>query len=75
MKESKDIFVGELKGRLDAVDKYLDNLNDRIVSHNEEISEIKQEQTGIKTKIAIWASVIGTIVAFGTDIIKAKIGL
>jgi ABC-type Fe3+-hydroxamate transport system substrate-binding protein len=70
-----DIFVGELKGRLDAVDKYLDNLNERVATHSEDISDVKQKFVGLETKIAMWAGGAGILITVGVDFIKTKLGL
>ena len=65
--------LGTLHGKADGINSHLANLNGRVVTHTEQINEMKSELSGIKTKIAMYTSAIGTVVAVGWGFIKEKI--
>lgn len=67
--------LGTLKGEAKAINSHLANLNGRVVTHTEQINALRSDHEGIKTKIAIYTSAIGTVVAVAWGIIKEKINL
>ena len=67
--------LGFLKGEADKTNTHLANLNGRVVTHTEQISTIKQDLGGVKTKIAIYSSLAGGVITMGWQFIKSKIGI
>ena len=60
--------LGTISAKLEALPK----IETHLATLNSRVAKSEQEIGGIKTKVALVASIAGTIVTFGWDLLKTK---